>query len=100
MSQFPVALDEHLAPRYKVQREAGRGGVATVYLARDLSSGRDVAIKVLRPELANSLSTTRFLREIRLARNLQHPHILPVVDAGEAGGFLYAVLPFVHGGTL
>jgi eukaryotic-like serine/threonine-protein kinase len=71
--------------------------MATVYLARDLRHERLVALKVLRPELAATLGPERFLREIKLAAQLQHPHILPVHDSGEAGGFLYYVMPYVDG---
>src|SRR3989449_6807914 len=89
-----------LAERYHVERELGRGGMATVYLAQDLKHDRDVAIKVLNPEVATSVGVERFLREIRLAARLQHPHILPLHDSGEAGGFLFYVMPYVAGETL
>jgi serine/threonine-protein kinase len=89
-----------LADRYTIQRELGSGGMATVYLARDLRHGRDVALKVLHAELAESLGRQRFLREIRLAAGLNHPHILPLHDSGEAGGFLYFVMPVMKGLTL
>jgi len=89
-----------LAERYHVERELGRGGMATVYLAQDLKHDRDVAIKVLNPEVATSVGVERFLREIRLAARLQHPHILPLHDSGEAGGFLFYVMPYVTGETL
>src|SRR5258708_33698544 len=82
-----------LKDRYDVGRELGTGGMATVYLARDLKHGRDVAIKVLRPELAESLGRGRFVREIGLAARLNHPHILPLHDSGEAGGLLGFVVP-------
>src|SRR5258708_19719571 len=85
-----------LKDRYDVGRELGTGGMATVYLARDLKHGRDVAIKVLRPELAESLGRGRFVREIRLAARLNHPHILPLHDSGEADPFLYFVLPLIQ----
>lgn len=93
-------LQAALAERYVVGRELGRGGMATVYLARDLRHGRDVAVKVLRPELAASLGTDRFLREIRIEAGLQHPHILPLHDSGAVDGLLYYVMPFVQGETL
>jgi serine/threonine protein kinase/tetratricopeptide (TPR) repeat protein len=91
-----AALDD----RYDVERELGVGGMATVYLARDKKHGREVAIKVLQPELAESLGRERFVREIRLAARLNHPHILPVHDSGEADGFLYFVMPVMQGQTL
>src|SRR5438105_5125851 len=77
-----------LAGRYTIERELGRGGMATVYRARDLKHDRPVALKVLRPELAAVLGAERFLREIRLTAQLQHPHILTLIDSGDAGGFL------------
>jgi len=89
-----------LAGRYTIERELGRGGMATVYLARDLKHDRPVALKVLRPELAAVLGAERFLREIRLTAQLQHPHILTLIDSGDAGGFLYYVMPFVEGESL
>jgi TolB-like protein/predicted RNase H-related nuclease YkuK (DUF458 family) len=89
-----------LADRYLVERELGRGGMATVYLARDLRHERMVAVKVLDPSLSVSLGTDRFLREIRLAAGLQHPHILGVYDSGEAAGLMYFVMPFVEGESL
>jgi Tol biopolymer transport system component len=93
-------LADALAGRYAIERELGQGGMATVYLARDLRHERLVALKVLRPELAASLGAERFLREIKLAAQLQHPHILPLHDSGEAGGFLYYVMPYVEGESL
>lgn len=90
-------LTEVLADRYRVERELGGGGMATVYLARDLRHDRDVAIKVLRSEIAASLGHERFLREIRLVARLNHPHILPLFDSGEAGGFLFFVMPVMQG---
>ncbi len=89
-----------LADRYIVEREVGRGGMATVYLAQDLKHNRHVAVKVLHQELATVLGPTRFLREIEITARLQHPHILPVHDSGEAGGFLYYVMPFVEGESM
>jgi len=94
------ALRIALADRYAVEREVGRGGMATVYAARDLKHARLVAIKVLRSDIAASLGADRFLREIQLAAQLQHPHILPLHDSGEAGGLLYYVMPFVEGESL
>jgi Tol biopolymer transport system component len=89
-----------LAERYLVERELGEGGMATVYLARDLKHDRLVALKVLRPELAAILGGQRFLTEIKTTANLQHPHILPLHDSGEAGGMVYYVMPFVEGESL
>ena len=89
-----------LADRYSVQRELGRGGMATVHLARDLKHDRPVAVKVLHPELATTLGPERFQREIRVAARLQHPQILPVYDSGAAAGLLWFTMPFVEGETL
>ncbi|MFQ6045276.1 MAG: protein kinase [Gemmatimonadales bacterium] len=89
-----------LAGRYEIERQVGAGGMSLVYLARDLKHGRAVAIKVLRPEISASLGQDRFLREIQIAAKLQHPHILPLYDSGEAEGLLYYVMPFVEGDTL
>jgi serine/threonine protein kinase len=93
-------LKAALAERYALERKIGAGGMATVYLARDLKHDRPVALKALRPELAVVLGGERFLREIRITANLQHPHILPLLDSGEAGGFLYYVMPYVEGQSL
>jgi len=89
-----------LAGRYSIERELGRGGMATVYLAQDLKHRRPVAIKVLAPELAAALGRERFLREIETAARLSHPHILPLHDSGEADGLLYYVMPYVAGESL
>jgi serine/threonine-protein kinase len=89
-----------LASRYRIVREIGHGGMATVYLADDLKHDRRVAVKVLRPELAAALGPERFLREIQIAAPLAHPHILPLYDSGAADGFLYYVMPLVEGETL
>ncbi|HZI76324.1 MAG TPA: protein kinase, partial [Gemmatimonadales bacterium] len=89
-----------LANRYTIERELGRGGMATVYLAHDLKHSRRVALKVLRPELTMVLGPDRFLREIQIAARFVHPHILPVFDSGEADGILYYVMPFVAGESL
>ena len=94
------ALRSALGGRYAFERELGRGGMATVWLAQDLRHDRPVAIKVLRPELGVILGAERFLREIRLTANLQHPHILPLLDSGEAGELLYYVMPYVEGESL
>jgi len=93
-------LTEALADRYRIEREAGAGGMATVYLAQDLRHDRKVAIKVLRPELAAVIGAERFLAEIRVTANLQHPHILPLHDSGESDGFLFYVMPFIEGESL
>jgi serine/threonine-protein kinase len=93
-------LKQALTERYIVERELGRGGMATVYLAHDLKHDREVAIKVLRPELAATLGAERFVREIEIAAKLTHPHILPLYDSGEADGFLYYVMPYVEGESL
>ncbi|MEO7361324.1 MAG: serine/threonine-protein kinase [Gemmatimonadaceae bacterium] len=99
MTDLP-SLSAALADRYRLDRQPGAGGMATVYLAYDDKHGRDVAIKVLRPDLAESLGHDRYLREIRLAARLNHPHILPLYDSGEAGGFLYFVMPVMQEQTL
>jgi serine/threonine-protein kinase len=93
-------LTAALADRYAIQRELGRGGMATVYLARDLKHDRKVALKVLKPELAAAVGTDRFLREIRVAARLNHPHILPLLDSGDADGTLYFTMPLVQGPSL
>jgi len=93
-------LKTALSDRYTIERELGRGGMATVYLAEDLKLHRNVAVKVLRPELAASLGVERFVREIDIAANLTHPHILTLIDSGEADGFLYYVMPYIEGETL
>jgi serine/threonine protein kinase/Tfp pilus assembly protein PilF len=89
-----------LADRYAIERELGRGGMATVYLARDLKHHRAVAVKVLRPELAGAIGPERFLREIEIAAGLSHPHILPLFDSGSLDGLLYYVMPYVEGESL
>ncbi|HJS47882.1 MAG TPA: serine/threonine-protein kinase, partial [Gemmatimonadales bacterium] len=93
-------LTAALAGRYELERELGQGGMATVYLARDLRHDRRVAVKVLRPELAAVIGAERFLAEIKTTANLQHPHILPLHDSGEADGFLFYVMPYVEGESL
>ena len=95
-----AALGAALADRYRVERELGAGGMATVYLAHDLKHERDVAIKVLHPDLAAALGGERFLSEIKTTAKLQHPHILPLLDSGSADGFLFYVMPYVAGETL
>jgi rhodanese-related sulfurtransferase len=100
MTRAAESLSAALADRYAVEREAGRGGMATVYLAHDRKHGRRVAIKVLEPELAAVLGAERFLREIEIAARLAHPHILPLYDSGEFDGQLFYVMPFVEGESL
>jgi serine/threonine-protein kinase len=100
MEDLIARLKDALADRYSIERELGSGGMATVYLAEDLKHRRQVAIKVLRPELAASLGVERFVREIEIAANLTHPHILALFDSGEADGFLYYVMPFIEGESL
>src|SRR2546429_331834 len=100
MADLSERVRASLAGRYTIERELGRGGMATVYLSRDVKHDRPVALKVLRPELAAVLGAERFLREIRLTAQLQHPHILTLIDSGEADGFLYYVMPYVEGESL
>jgi TolB-like protein/Flp pilus assembly protein TadD len=100
MTDLRAQLQEGLSASYTLERELGRGGMATVFLAQDLKHDRPVALKVLHPELAASLGSDRFLREIKLAARLQHPHILTVLDSGEAGGRLWFTMPFVEGESL
>ena len=95
-----IRLNAALEGRYRIERELGEGGMATVYLAADLRHERSVALKVLKPELAAVVGAERFLAEIRTTANLQHPHILPLFDSGEADGFLFYVMPYVQGETL
>ena len=100
MDDYLKRLTAAVAGRYGLQRELGRGGMATVYLAHDLRHDRPVALKVLRPELAHSLGPERFLREIKVTARLDHPGILPLLDSGSADGFLYYVMPYVEGESL
>ena len=100
MADLLNRLQQALADRYAIERELGRGGMAVVFLAGDLKHHRRVALKVLRPELSQSLGTDRFLREIEVAAQLTHPHILPVFDSGAADGLLYYVTPYVEGESL
>jgi len=100
MTTLPTPLATALADRYRLERQVGAGGMATVYLAHDLRHDRKVAVKVLRPDLAALLGRERFLQEIRIAAGLQHPHILPVHDSGQAAGYLYYVMPFIEGMSL
>jgi len=100
MTPIPDRLAAALADRYRLERELGQGGMATVYLAEDLKHDRKVALKVLRPELAAVIGAERFVVEIKTTAALSHPHILPLFDSGTADGFLYYVMPYVQGETL
>ena len=100
MSDPVFRLNAALEGRYAIERELGEGGMATVYLAADLKHERKVALKVLKPELAAAVGAERFLAEIKVTANLQHPHILPLFDSGEANGFLFYVMPYVEGESL
>jgi serine/threonine protein kinase len=100
MAQTYSRLSESLADRYVVERELGQGGMATVFLARDQRHDRRVALKMLRPELAAVIGVERFLAEIKTTANLQHPHILPLHDSGEADGTVFYVMPYVEGESL
>jgi serine/threonine protein kinase len=93
-------LTAALADRYRIERELGQGGMATVYLAEDLRHDRKVAIKVLKPELAAVLGADRFVVEIKTTAALSHPHILPLFDSGTADGFLFYVMPYIKGETI
>ncbi len=100
MLDSPPRLADALADRYRLERELGAGGMATVYLAHDLKHDRKVALKVLRPELAAVIGAERFLAEIKTTAALQHSHILPLFDSGQADGFLFYVMPYVEGESL
>ncbi len=100
MPLIPPKLVDALADRYTFERELGAGGMATVYLAQDIKHDRKVAVKVLRPELGAVIGAERFLSEIKTTANLQHPHILGLIDSGDADGLLYYVMPFVKGETV
>ena len=100
MSDPITRLNAALEGRYRIESELGQGGMATVYLADDLKHERKVALKVLKPELAAVVGAERFLAEIKTTANLQHPHILPLFDSGEADTFLFYVMPYVEGETL
>src|SRR5439155_26734624 len=104
-SPYPIRMADDLrrlraalAPRYTLEHEQGRGGMATVYRAHDCQLNRTVAVKVLRSDVVSALTAERFLREINIACQLTHPHVLPVFDSGKSGGYLYYVMPFVTGG--
>src|SRR5262245_27591966 len=100
MGDAVARLAGALSDRYRIERELGQGGMATVYLAHDLKHDRDVAIKVLRPELATALGPERFLTEIRISARLDHPHILTLIDSGASHSMLYYVMPLVRGESL
>jgi serine/threonine protein kinase/Flp pilus assembly protein TadD len=100
MTDTGVRAREALASRYRIEREIGRGGMATVYLAHDVKHRRPVAVKILHPHLAVNVGPDRFHREVEIAARLSHPHILPLFDSGEAAGYLYFVMPFVAGESL
>ena len=100
MTEFEERLTAALADHYAVERKLGEGGMAVVYLARDLKHDRPVAIKILHPDLAASIGADRFLREIQITARLSHPHILPLYESGNADGFLYYVMPYVEGESL
>jgi len=100
MPDLQERLTAALADRYAIEREIGRGGMATVFLAEDLKHDRKVAIKVLQPELAAAVGAERFLTEIKTTANLHHPHILPLFDSGEADSFLFYVMPYMDGESL
>jgi serine/threonine protein kinase len=100
MTDVITSLNAALDGRYRIERQLGEGGMATVYLAHDVRHGRQVAVKVLRPDVAFGIGADRFVREIRIAARLSHPHILPLFDSGEAEGFLYFVMPVVQGESL
>ena len=100
MSEQFQRLRAALQDRYIIERELGAGGMATVYLAEDVRHHRKVAVKVLRPDLSEVLGADRFLREIEIAAKLQHPHILMLIESGEADGFVYYVMPYVEGESL
>src|SRR5687768_1427165 len=100
MSPVPERLAAALADRYRLERELGQGGMAIVFLAEDRKHHRQVAVKVLRAELAGMLGPERFLREIDTVARLRHPHILPLYDSGQTDGFLYYVMPLVEGESL
>ena len=99
-SDTVARLNAALEGRYRIDRELGEGGMATVYLADDLRHERKVALKVLKPELAAVVGAERFLAEIKTTANLQHPHILPLFDSGEADSFLFYVMPYVEGESI
>src|SRR5207302_357109 len=100
MAELVQKLGIAFSDQYAIDRKIGEGGMATVYLARDVKHDRRVAVKVLNPDLAVVLGADRFLSEIRVTANLQHPNLLPLFDSGEANGLLYYVMPYVEGESL
>jgi eukaryotic-like serine/threonine-protein kinase len=100
MTLVQEALADALGGRYTLEREIGRGGMATVYLAHDVRAGRSVAVKVMHRALATAIGTERFLREIEIAATLSHPHVLPLYESGNAGDLLYYIMPYVEGESL
>src|SRR5690242_13169300 len=100
MALPPPVLTDALRDRFAFERELGRGGMGLIFLARDLRHNRQVAVKLIRPELASVVGSERFLREIQLAAQLQHPNIVPVYDSGECEDTLYYVMPYVEGESL
>ncbi|MGH7645550.1 MAG: serine/threonine-protein kinase, partial [Gemmatimonadales bacterium] len=100
MTSVRQRLEPSLRDRYAIERELGQGGMAIVFLAHDVKHDRRVALKVLRPEIASEIGAERFLREIKLAARLSHPHILPLHDSGEADGLLFYVMPYAPGESL
>ncbi len=100
MSDPVIRLNAALEGRYTIECELGEGGMATVYLTEDLKHHRKVALKVLKPELAAVVGAERFLAEIKVTANLNHPHILPLHDSGEADGFVFYVMPYLEGESL
>ena len=100
MPEVPEGLTRALSARYRIDRQVGVGGMATVYLAHDLKHQRDVAIKVLNPDLAAAVGAERFVEEIRTTAHLRHPHILPLFDSGSADGLPFYVMPFIEGESL
>ena len=100
ITRVPEVLTEALRGRFQLERELGHGGMATVFLARDLQQDRPVAIKVMDPTLASAVGAERFLREIALARSMEHPLIVPLYESGDASGVLYYVMPYVEGESL
>ncbi|MEP6766458.1 MAG: serine/threonine-protein kinase, partial [Gemmatimonadaceae bacterium] len=100
MDEIQARIERALTGTYTIVRELGEGGMATVFLARDIKHDRDVAIKVLKPELAASIGVDRFLKEIRTTARLQHPHIMPLFDSGSVDGLLYYVMPHIQGESL
>src|SRR5207247_3993170 len=100
MADLSERVRTSLAGHYAIERELGRGGMATVYLAEDVKHHRKVAVKVMKPEIAKAIGNDRFLREIEIAARLNHPHVLPLFDSGAAGEMLYYVTPYIEGESL